>query len=587
MFSFQDDTVPRFHYTNIYISLMQGHGTKWDRTRSNDFARPEKLKLNARGSYFPSGTPYFSLFSIMVWQNDITDQAAAAMASIGIPPNPLGEAEQTDEIVGGNEGTTSDESSKKCNEMESQDSGSENEGIQIISSVPVNQEREPDPGMSAKDEATEDMNTRMIGTPEVEQDQEPEPEVATEGEAVAAIGNDKHIKKEGTGFESIGETKKEAKESEVLGNEEARSEEEEVEDMIAPHEAAFIGSIDVTQKDDNQEKPQSVQKEEVGVDDAVPVDNTQAPEEQPAAEKSVYSSSGTETDDSLCVDDRGYSSVTKAPDSTILLGGCPRRLRLYLFSLTIIGMIVGAIVALLFGMGLMGAGRANGSLRATSSATVSPTASPTKSPTFAPVPTASPTVSPTAAPTSDPLLNILKVFSKDRLENTTSPQYHAYEWMRSEDTIIKNPDVDPLRIYQRYALITLYTSLVGEIPSYASDDECTWPRVTCGTTNVVSLAKAEDWQVTELKMAGTSSKGPIPAEIGLLAPSLVHLDLAENPDLNGSIPDEVYSLTRLKNLYLHNCALTGTLREAVANLELLEELFLGNNKVNCDTRDCN
>lgn len=60
---------------------------------------------------------------------------------------------------------------------------------------------------------------------------------------------------------------------------------------------------------------------------------------------------------------------------------------------------------------------------------------------------------------------------------------------------------------------------------------------------------------------------------------LIHLDLAENSNLSGNIPDEVYTLTRLKNLYLHNCDLTGTLSEGVADLELLEELFLGNNRL--------
>jgi hypothetical protein len=99
-------------------------------------------------------------------------------------------------------------------------------------------------------------------------------------------------------------------------------------------------------------------------------------------------------------------------------------------------------------------------------------------------------------------------------------------------------------------------AMTGDVPSYASDDECTWPTVTCGITNLDSLAKLEECQVIELKMASISLIKSIPPEIGLLSSSLVHLNLAEN-NLTGSIPMEVYLLTHLKNLSLHNNDMTG------------------------------
>jgi len=373
------------------------------------------------------------------------------------------------------------------------------------------------------------------------------------------------------------------------------------EPEVVEEEAAFIGAtqnvkMKETQEAQITEEPSLTTKElqvtkQVVVDDAVPVSDVKAPKSQAAAEKSVCSASGTETDDSLNVDDGGHTTVTKAHIETPR-SGSRRRLRICIFSFVVIGMILGAIVALLFGMGLI-SGRANNSLRATAAPTSSPTASPTASPTSAPVviteagvtnaPTASPTAYPTAAPTPDPLWNLLRFFSGTSLDDTTSPQYQAFQWMRSEDPFVSSADVetdiDALRIYQRYALISMHASMAGKIPSFASDDECTWPTVSCGTANNQSLAKAEDWQVSELKMARMSLRGSIPPEISLLSPSIVHLDLAEN-QLAGSLPDELYMLTRLKNLYLHNNAFTGTISEGIANLQLLEDLYLGNNKLN-------
>jgi hypothetical protein len=154
------------------------------------------------------------------------------------------------------------------------------------------------------------------------------------------------------------------------------------------------------------------------------------------------------------------------------------------------------------------------------------------------------------------LLNALRVISEHRLNNVSSPQYQAFEWMKQEDPFIEGTDIDQPRTYQHYALLTVHTAMIGDVPSYALDDECTWPTVTCGTTNLDSLAKAEEWQVTELKMASMSLIKSIPPEIGLLSSWLVHLDLPEK-NFTGSIPAEVYSLTNLKNLYLHNNDMTG------------------------------
>jgi hypothetical protein len=128
----------------------------------------------------------------------------------------------------------------------------------------------------------------------------------------------------------------------------------------------------------------------------------------------------------------------------------------------------------------------------------------------------------------------------------------------------------------------MYASLSGNIPSYATETECQWPTVACGspvtnaTENATDVFRAEPWQVTEINMARQEFTGPIPPEIGLLS-SLTWIDVAEN-EVSGSIPDEFYSLLNLKNLYLHNNQMTGTLSEEIGNLQLLDSLYLGSNK---------
>ena len=152
----------------------------------------------------------------------------------------------------------------------------------------------------------------------------------------------------------------------------------------------------------------------------------------------------------------------------------------------------------------------------------------------------------------------------------------AYTWMATEDPLTTET-TDVAKIQQRYSLATMYFALAGEMPSFASDDECAWPTVACGTMNATLVAGSPDWQVTELNMAQQSFTGTIPPEVGLLAPSLRQLDIAENPELTGSIPEEVYDLGYLKHMYLHQNAMTGTISEKLGNLLLLEALYLGNN----------
>lgn len=261
---------------------------------------------------------------------------------------------------------------------------------------------------------------------------------------------------------------------------------------------------------------------------------------------------------------------------------CSRRSIIWLaFNAVALAAVSGALLGVLL--------KSTGVFRPTStvqSGGGSMTNAPTMSPVinYAPPPTESPPPSESPLPT-DPLYKILESFSLGGIDDPSSPQYQAYEWLSKEDHIIDADSSNMDRIQQRYALVTLYVALgIGEIPD-ASRGECDWPTLECRTmyttdffdTVDILSERTKEQQVTEINLAKKSLKGTIPAEISLLAPSLERLDLSENPGLQGSIPDELYDLTQLKFLYLNENSMTGTLSENIGNLQLLEELFLGSN----------
>ena len=155
-----------------------------------------------------------------------------------------------------------------------------------------------------------------------------------------------------------------------------------------------------------------------------------------------------------------------------------KRRKHFIFGGISVVLIVGAVLGILYGTGVVGTKNED-------SATVSPPQGETDgSPTIAPAPTEE--GAPPPAPTEstvvqdDPLLETLKTFSSTGLDDTASPQYQAYQWLLNEDPLT-DANTEPARLAQRYSLATMYASLSGDIPSYATQNECEWPTVECGS----------------------------------------------------------------------------------------------------------
>jgi hypothetical protein len=104
------------------------------------------------------------------------------------------------------------------------------------------------------------------------------------------------------------------------------------------------------------------------------------------------------------------------------------------------------------------------------------------------------------------LLSSVSSDEGEALRNSSTPQYMAFNWMATNDTLLR-PDE---QIIQRYALATLFYSTNGdkwtENEFWLGDgNECEWEKVSCTT------------KVSRLDLMSNNLQGTLPPEIGLLS----------------------------------------------------------------------
>jgi hypothetical protein len=152
----------------------------------------------------------------------------------------------------------------------------------------------------------------------------------------------------------------------------------------------------------------------------------------------------------------------------------------------------------------------------------------------------------------------------DVFANENTPQYKAYQWIATTDTL-DDKYITNDKLTQRYAATVVHYALGYSIP-LSSVDECLWPTLVCNETN---------GNVSEINLARSSLVGSLPTELGLLT-GLRKIDLAQN-QVFGTIPDSFYGLSDMQFLYLESNQMTGTLSELIDNTRALEKMFLGDN----------
>lgn len=156
---------------------------------------------------------------------------------------------------------------------------------------------------------------------------------------------------------------------------------------------------------------------------------------------------------------------------------------------------------------------------------------------------------------------------------TNTPQAQAARWLAYEDRTLTH-GVQESNFIQRYALITFALSTSPDLwnvqPAWTQEGkthECNFVGIHCdeGRQEVTGLL-AENFLIP----------GTVPHEIGLLT-KLKVLNL-DNNKLGGSLPDALYELTDLEQLYLRSkVGFTSTLSPNFQKLSNLKSVRLGGN----------
>jgi Leucine-rich repeat (LRR) protein len=184
---------------------------------------------------------------------------------------------------------------------------------------------------------------------------------------------------------------------------------------------------------------------------------------------------------------------------------------------------------------------------------------------------------PSAAPTTvtaEEFRQSLPQHTVESLQDTSSPQYGAYEWVTTTDQVPR--DVAPsdkattlFRMTQRFALATLLYSMNLASLVKSTISECHWSNVTC----------TADSRVTTLALEGNG--GTVPREVGLLT-GLTSLVIDGNyPEsyLTSTIPTELGQLTGLLYLSIFYGELTSMIPTELGLLFQLASLILSWNQL--------
>jgi len=184
----------------------------------------------------------------------------------------------------------------------------------------------------------------------------------------------------------------------------------------------------------------------------------------------------------------------------------------------------------------------------------------------------------------DGILYVLSGISdKSALQDSTSPEGKASQWIIENDTMSLCPD--STNLLQRYILTLLYFSTNGNewdrcfeddsdclVPynwtPYLSDKpECKWVGTFCNV----------DGNITGIIFKKNGMSGTLPTELTVL--SFLEALVIEGGDIYGNIPQNIGDLQKLKFIDLSDNNLTGTLPKSLYDINTLVQLDLSQNQL--------
>lgn len=190
--------------------------------------------------------------------------------------------------------------------------------------------------------------------------------------------------------------------------------------------------------------------------------------------------------------------------------------------------------------------------------------------------------------------NLLLISGDGAFDDSSNAQSQALEWLLNEDEAYVCPGDSNLS--QRYSMAVFYFNTNGDgwlsctrseatpckqrrfLSQYS---ECYWGGLDCDSTGSLSRINIDSNNVQgsipkeigslsrlfELDIDSNRLSGEIPTSIGDLS-LLVYLDLDDN-NLQGQVPEEIYSLSLLRSIDLDTNLLTGTISSKIGELNSL------------------
>jgi len=127
--------------------------------------------------------------------------------------------------------------------------------------------------------------------------------------------------------------------------------------------------------------------------------------------------------------------------------------------------------------------------------------------------------------------------------------------------------LDPTQHPDYNALIALYNATNGA--NWTNNTNWLDPNQPISSWHGITEVNG---RVSQLSLFNNNLNGNIPSEIGDFT-ELAFLQIAGNPSLTGSLPDEITNLTNLQSLAVYNCGLRGEIPSNIGNLANLTRSF--------------
>lgn len=196
----------------------------------------------------------------------------------------------------------------------------------------------------------------------------------------------------------------------------------------------------------------------------------------------------------------------------------------------------------------------------------------------------------THADTTRDILATLKKMAPDggaSLDDTSSPQFKAYNWLAGSDV----ESLTDIIILQRYALATLHFSTAGagwkEDFFWLSDN----PECPNDTEHWIGVTRCDGGGMVEaLELQSNNLVGTLPPELSHLR-MLQVLDLSDN-ELHGTLPTQFGQFQELEVLQLSGNLLSGSIPDDLGFIFTLQEVYFHKNSFTgsipdavCDLKD--